>query len=489
MPITVTVTTRGSISNPGLTTPQLDGNFTALATAINALGVLPAASLTTSQIASLTSLSGITGGLIKATGLNTLATATYADIAALLVAGQPTTRPGFLLADGSVLSSWRSLYGAAISANTTNLYRAVNTLNITPSSQEDGAVYTFSNTTQINLGATINVVVYVPNSVVDNATATSLRLALSIDGTEGNAAIFTFASTYFSSPGWQILTVAAGETGLNEFNGAGFSYTGVVANAAIAFGSGNNTGVNFTSASLVFTGANTSGVQCQVDSIWIGAKAPSKITFTFDGVDSSHLLIAQMLAAYKWKAANVCDGASVAGASALLLALKNTYGWDIGSMGSPVTHTNYSTSPGLLAGDITTRNAQFTAVGLPAPTVFAFPFNASVSANNTALAAAGFTFSRTDGVDILQNVGYGYANYSDSVKKVGQTQLLGVDFATVKARIDAVVKIGGVLSLSTYSATPLSTNWSTGIDLTTFTQILDYIASIPSISVVQPSAL
>lgn len=374
--------------------------------------------------------------------------------------------------------SWVDLFGGnTITYDTATVGYSTSSLSFAPISASQGVKKTLSTTVAIQSGAIIRLLVNIPASATDAGTA-NVQIKFSSDANATKSLLWTWGPNKLKAGGWNCLYVRAGEDGTQDYDGATWTAAG-----------GEAWGNNFNYVHVVLN--NLSGVTCKLDSLWIGQKDVPRVVFSFDGHDSSIInVIAPTLAAYGWKAGQFSDGNNVAANATTLRTLRDTWGWDLGGQG--MNHTNYSSSPSALSGDIDSAAALFVANGIAAPTLFAYPSNAHTSATDTTLVTKGFSWRRSAGQSILGGVGFtgGIPNYSDGLFKAGYLQPLSTNYTTIKNQIDAVCTFGGICSLFTHNASSASGDMALGFDLSQWYQLLEYLALMQKqygLQVIKPS--
>lgn len=392
------------------------------------------------------------------------------------VSGVGNARLGPNILEFKSTDGWTDIFGGnTITYPTTNTFRASQALAITPASTSQGVRKNLASTIRIATGTLIQLVVWIPESFADAGTTPTIQLKLSSDGNTSKSFIWTFSSNRLRCGGWNALTVRAGEDGSLDYDGS----TWAVAN-------GEAWGNDFNYVHVLLGTLNGAG-PILLDSISFGVKDVPRVVFTFDNVNDTSLLnfIAPSLAQYGWAAGLMLDSDQIAPNIATIRTLRDTYGWDIGSMGGP-GHINYRSTPGSgsaarLAADLPLVYAAHAANGLSRPTSFAFPGNQHNAACDALLAAEGFTFRRSWGEDILQNGGGSSIPRSlGSLVRCGQTSL-GTTFATTKARIDALCQVtGGLLSLWTHGVFTSGALIASpgGTDVSTWYQDIDYLGQM-----------
>lgn len=363
---------------------------------------------------------------------------------------------------------WTDLFGGnTISYGASNVYRSSSAMTFTPASSPQGVKRTLSPTVRIQSGAIIQIIAYLPESIADLGTPPNLQLKISSDGNSTKSFAFTFQPNKFRTGGWNVLTVKAGEDGTTDYDGTAWVTVG-----SEAWGNDFNY--------IHLSWSNLSAVPIVMDSVVIGQHDAPRVVWSFDGSDASLLtVIAPSLAQYGWSAGVFVDGNNIASNIAQLRTLRDTYGWDIGTQG--MNHTNYKTTPGggsaaQLATDLPLAYAQHAAYGLSRPTLFAYPSNAHNAATDALLASEGFTWRRSQGVDIIPLGGGATVPLaSGNLVRSGYSQPLAANYTAMKNRVDGLLLSGGVLSMFTHNASTDQSKFSLGADLSHWYALIDYM--------------
>jgi hypothetical protein len=147
-----------------------------------------------------------------------------------------------------------------------------------------------------------------------------------------------------------------------------------------------------------------------------------------------------------------------------------------------MNHTNYSTTPGggsaaQLTTDLPLAYAQHALYGLDRPTLFAYPSNAHNAACDALLAAQGFVWRRSRGVDLIPPGGGSSIPLAlGNLVRSGFSQPLAANYTAMKNRIDGLLLSGGVLSMFTHNASTDSTVFTgLGADLSHWYALIDYM--------------
>lgn len=389
------------------------------------------------------------------------------------VAGRRVGRKGKVIFDGSDKSQWNWVFptgnGESLNNDAINKQFSSLGLSINPgSAATQGVKRTLATTFAIQAGSIIRIIVYIPVAAY-NANQT-FTIRFSSDSAGGKYFQYVFTNAHIQ-PGWNTLTVIAGEDGTYEPQGG----------AAWTSGGGQAWGDNFNYF-YIFGSSNVANQPWVLDSVTIGAKDVPRFVYTTDGTDPSILnIIAPMLASYGWAGTAMIDGdATTVNAfapSAKLLISR--YGWEIGTQG--ITHTSYSTNGRDIGADWDTCVANFLAAGLPAPKTFAYPLNAASAPNDAILAARGCVWRRGGGLDLLHSSAGFVPGMVDSMVRQGCNAHSGQNFNTgtvytqIQNRLAHLKKVGGLMSSFVHNESTLAADWSLGGDLSQFPLILDLL--------------
>lgn len=337
---------------------------------------------------------------------------------------------------------------------------------------------TVSPTFSVSSGSVVRLVMNIADSPKIDAGTLTARLRVSSDLAATKNMYFQFVADKMRNNGDIILTAIAGETGTTDYNGTAWTVTG-----------GEVWGDNYNQLAVELI--NFDGVTVKLKLIEICQPNRPILTFTTDSPHPSILnVIAKSFARHGWSAGACIDADLLAYSAAMFRSLRDNYGWDIGTQG--IGHKDYFVNPSALPADLAASDALFAESGFAKPNIFAYPLNKHSVANDVVLANAGFVFRRGRGNDITHYGQFGASSAGDSIFRCGQSAPLGKNLAAMKNRIDAVCATGGVLSLFTHSSTTNSADWTLGVSLSEWHQLVEYIAlktKTHGLIVAKPSAV
>lgn len=392
------------------------------------------------------------------------------------IAQRRVGRKGAVVLDGSTPGSWAFIFGtdgnSSLSSDAVNKQYSASGLSINPGGiATQGVKRTVASTFAISAGTIIRINLYIPPAAYSASQTFTIKFSSDANATKSLQYIFSNAHI---QPGWNALTVLAGEDGTYEPQ----------AGAAWTAAGGQAWGDNFNYFHI-FGGANVANQPWVLDSVTVGAADVPRFVYTTDGTDPSILAkIAPAMAAYGFVGTAMIDGdaTTVNAFAPTAKLLMSRYGWEIGVQG--LTHTSYNSNGRDIGADWDACVANFLAAGLPAPRSFAYPQNASSVANDAILAARGCLWRRASGLDITHcSPGFLPGMIDTMVRQgcnahSGQNYNTGTTYQQIKNRITHHGKVGGIMSSFAHNESMLSSDWALGGDLSQFYMILEQWASI-----------
>ncbi|WP_343728510.1 hypothetical protein [Duganella sp.] len=392
------------------------------------------------------------------------------------IAQRRVGRRGTVVLDGSNPANWAFIFGtdgsSSLSSDAVNKQYSASGLSVNPGGiATQGVKRTLASTFAISAGTVIRVNLYIPPAGYSASQTFTIKFSSDANATKSLQYIFSNAHI---QPGWNALTVIAGEDGTYEPQ----------AGAAWTAAGGQAWGDNFNYFHI-FGGANVANQPWVLDSVTIGAADVPRFVYTTDGTDPSILAkIAPAMAAYGFVGTAMIDGdaATVNSFAATAKLLMSRYGWELGVQG--ITHTSYNTNGRDIGADWDTCVANFLAAGLPAPRTFAYPQNAASVANDAILAARGCVWRRASGLDITHNSPGFLPGMIDTMVRQGcnahsgQNYNTGTVYQQIKNRIAHHGKVAGIMSSFAHNESMLSTDWALGGDLSQFYMMLEQWAQI-----------